>query len=238
MAKKQKDPAVLFYTSDFLTGTMFMSDLQVGKYIRLLCVQHQHGGIIPRSVFDQAVGNDDLIKSKFVECEAGFYNERMADEMERRQQKSSKMATNAKQRVSKSTAIDEQLHSKSIAIAQPIENENENENAIEYNNERIDIFSDAALFEVFNSLYLDPLPLAFKGIDIQSELKQFILKIRGAPDQYGNRDVSGIRNAFLYHLRTARTKNNATTTNRQQNNLTSLVAGFAARHGADAHEGQ
>ena len=38
-----KDPAFLFYPSDFLTGTMFMTDEQVGKYIRLLCAQHQKG---------------------------------------------------------------------------------------------------------------------------------------------------------------------------------------------------
>jgi len=31
-----KDPAVLFYTQDFLTGTFTMTDEQVGKYIRLL----------------------------------------------------------------------------------------------------------------------------------------------------------------------------------------------------------
>jgi hypothetical protein len=36
-----KDPAILFYTSDFLTGTMTFTDEQVGKYIRLLCLQHQ-----------------------------------------------------------------------------------------------------------------------------------------------------------------------------------------------------
>ena len=36
-----KDPAVLFYTSDFLTGTMTMTNDQVGMYIRLLCLQHQ-----------------------------------------------------------------------------------------------------------------------------------------------------------------------------------------------------
>jgi len=40
-----KDPAFLFYASDFLTGTMAMSDAEVGQYIRLLCYQHQHGHI-------------------------------------------------------------------------------------------------------------------------------------------------------------------------------------------------
>ena len=28
---ENKDPAFLFYSSDFLTGTMFMSDVQLGK---------------------------------------------------------------------------------------------------------------------------------------------------------------------------------------------------------------
>ena len=43
--EKNKDPAFLFYSSDFLTGTMFFTDEQVGKYIRLLCAQHQKGQI-------------------------------------------------------------------------------------------------------------------------------------------------------------------------------------------------
>ena len=52
-----KDPAFLFYTSDFLTGTMFMTDEEVGVYIRLLCVQHQHGGLIEKDIFtDRANG--------------------------------------------------------------------------------------------------------------------------------------------------------------------------------------
>ena len=38
-----KDPAVLFYTQDFLVGTMTMSYEQKGKYITLLCLQHQKG---------------------------------------------------------------------------------------------------------------------------------------------------------------------------------------------------
>ena len=38
-----KDPAFLFYSGDFLSGTMLMSDEEVGQYIRLLCLQHQKG---------------------------------------------------------------------------------------------------------------------------------------------------------------------------------------------------
>jgi|GEM_PF-2987034 len=40
-----KDPAFLFYTKDFQSGTQDMSCEEVGAYIRLLMYQHQHGFI-------------------------------------------------------------------------------------------------------------------------------------------------------------------------------------------------
>lgn len=36
-----KDPAFLFYSSDFLSGTMLMTDEEIGQYIKLICLQHQ-----------------------------------------------------------------------------------------------------------------------------------------------------------------------------------------------------
>jgi len=87
-----KDPAFLFYPSDFLTGSMFMSNEQLGIYIRLLCSQHQHGGCIDKVSFNSLVGNNDIIKSKFIETEVGFYNERLAKEMEKRNKKSSNIS--------------------------------------------------------------------------------------------------------------------------------------------------
>ena len=79
-----KDPAFLFYPSDFLTGTMFMTNEQIGIYIRLLCSQHQHGGIIDKDSFNALVGGFNLIKNKFIETETGFYNERLTIEMDKR----------------------------------------------------------------------------------------------------------------------------------------------------------
>ena len=40
-----KDPAFLFYTKDFQSGTQDMSCAEVGAYLRLLMYQHQHGSI-------------------------------------------------------------------------------------------------------------------------------------------------------------------------------------------------
>ena len=33
-----KDPAFLFYSNDFLSGTYLMNDEQVGKYIEIICL--------------------------------------------------------------------------------------------------------------------------------------------------------------------------------------------------------
>ena len=45
-----KDPAVLFYTSDFLSGTITMNYEQKGKYITLLCIQHNQGYLLEEDI--------------------------------------------------------------------------------------------------------------------------------------------------------------------------------------------
>lgn len=82
----KKDPAVLFYTSDFLAGTITMTDDEVGKYIKLLCIQHQRGHL-PESTILQMCGGEknDEIFSKFEVDEDGlYYNERMDVESKKR----------------------------------------------------------------------------------------------------------------------------------------------------------
>ena len=60
-----KDPAVLFYTSDFLSGTFTMTNEQVGKYIRLLCLQHQKGRLTEKDkAFQQSKQRGNQIKKQ------------------------------------------------------------------------------------------------------------------------------------------------------------------------------
>ena len=117
-----KDPAFLFYSSDFLTGTIFFSHDQVGKYIRILCAQHQHGRLSldqMRSVCSGEV--DTQILSKFEKDEKGlFFNPRIEQEIEKRKAHSSKQKLNASMR----------WHKSGNAMAMPLEDENENENEI------------------------------------------------------------------------------------------------------------
>lgn len=131
-----KDPAFPLYTQDFLTGTMFMSYEQTGIYIKLLCAQHQHGGLIPRLAFNSIVGQHDLVREKFIETSDGFFNKRLMDEMVKRQQKSSSLSDNAKKRWEghcKSNAKAYNLH-------MPIEYENEDENIIQQKQQIQEVF--------------------------------------------------------------------------------------------------
>jgi uncharacterized protein YdaU (DUF1376 family) len=126
-----KDPAFLFYTSDFLTGTVFMTNEQAGIYIRLLCAQHQHGGLIEREAFLAATGEHKIIKAKFVETEDGFYNARLMEEMAKRSKKCCNLSDNAKQRWIKTKQKESKSRANVSDLNMPTENENEDEDVIE-----------------------------------------------------------------------------------------------------------
>lgn len=81
-----KDPAFLFYSSDFLVGTYAMSNEQVGKYIRLMCLQHQQGHL-SESIMMSVMGGviDQEVACKFKIDENGcYYNERLDEEATKR----------------------------------------------------------------------------------------------------------------------------------------------------------
>jgi hypothetical protein len=112
-----KDPAVLFYTSDFLSGTFTMDNEQVGKYIRLLCLQHQKGKLSEKDMLSICKAYDNEIWDKFKVENGLYYNERMFNETIRRQKFSESRRNNAKSPKKEST---------SEAYAKHMETETEN----------------------------------------------------------------------------------------------------------------
>ena len=83
--KMSKEPSFNFFPSDFLTGTMLMSNEQVGKYIRLLCLQHQQGHLSEEDMLTICVEYDRKIFSKFKQDEQGnYYNDRLDEEKDKR----------------------------------------------------------------------------------------------------------------------------------------------------------
>lgn len=79
------DPAVLFYTSDFLTGVIDMTMEERGQYITLLCYQHQRGHIKEETI-RLLVGSCSVnVLNHFkIDNNGLYYNERMDIEIEKR----------------------------------------------------------------------------------------------------------------------------------------------------------
>ena len=129
-----KDPAFLFYTGDFTTGTQFFTDEQVGKYIRLLMAQHQHGHLKENQIKMICKSYDEDIMQKFIKDENGLYfNERLDIEIEKRKAYS-KSRSNNKSGKYKNDVINT---SKSYDKHMENENKDENKDTIELNNKGV-----------------------------------------------------------------------------------------------------
>lgn len=80
-----KSPAVLFYTSDFLSGVADLTMEERGQYITLLCIQHQKGDLSEKTICLSVGSASADVMAKFVRLESGLYrNQRMHDEIEKR----------------------------------------------------------------------------------------------------------------------------------------------------------
>ena len=133
-----KDPAVLFYTSDFISGTLTMSHEQRGKYILLLCLQHQNGKLSEREMLKICGEKDEDIWCKFYQEDGYFYNKRMLLETEKRTKYSESRRNNrAKKEDNICKTYDTHM-----------ENENENENKDDIDNKKM-----VSIFEIFRQNY-------------------------------------------------------------------------------------
>ena len=123
-----KDPAFLFYTNDFQSGTLFFTDEQVGKYIRLLMAQHQHGHLNEKQVLFICKTHDNDIMSKFVKDDNGmYYNEKLEAVINSRA-KFSESRRNNRLGKKKDTSEQEEVNNTSNSYVKHMENENEIEN--------------------------------------------------------------------------------------------------------------
>ena len=134
-----KDPAVLLYTQDFLVGTMTMNYEQKGKYIHLLCLQHQKIKLTLKDLKTVLTEEDVDVFEKFPLNSDGFYyNIRMYEEAIKRKNYSESRRTN---RSKKTSDIDVNNLSKrydetyDTTYVPHMENENENEDVNDIVNE-------------------------------------------------------------------------------------------------------
>jgi len=144
-----KDPAVLFYTSDFISGTYTMTDTHVGMYIRLLCLQHQKGALTEQDMLYICKTYVEDVYCKFDKNGDGLYrNKRMDIEIRKR----TAYCESRRENVSKG-------HKKRSTYVEHMENENENRNRV--------INKDKNKKDFIEMLRENP---AYKHIDIDQEL--------------------------------------------------------------------
>lgn len=118
-----KDPAFLFYSSDFLSGTMLMSDEEIGQYIKLLCLQHQKGHLKEKDMLNICHSYNEDIFSKFKKDEEGnYYNERLEYEANKRKAYSESRRNNRK----KKDTDEEDMKKICNSYEEHMENENKN----------------------------------------------------------------------------------------------------------------
>ena len=102
-----------------------MTDEQVGKYIKLLCVQHQKGNLTKEHMINICKSYDKDIFDKFRIDENGlYYNERLRIEIEKRSKycesrRANRISANKDNHMSEHMSTHMLVH---------MENENENEN--------------------------------------------------------------------------------------------------------------
>jgi hypothetical protein len=80
-----KDPAFLFYSSDFLNGVSDLTMEERGQFITLLCLQHQKGTLTDKTI-RLCLGSVSVdVLSKFTKDKQGnYFNERLNEEIEKR----------------------------------------------------------------------------------------------------------------------------------------------------------
>lgn len=131
-----KNPAVLFYTSDFITGTLFMTNEEVGAYIRTLCMQHQKGHLTEEEI-QQICKKNEIFSSIIVHFKQDkkglYYNKRMDKEKDKRQKYSESRARNRSNPNKDMKNISSTYENISKSYEEHMENENEDENINENN---------------------------------------------------------------------------------------------------------
>ena len=130
MAKK---PSISFYTSDFITQTMFLSFEDKGKLIMLYCLQHQHGHL-SKEQMESVCGNlSTSILSFFqLDDEGKYFNEQIEQSMIERDNFIKRQKENGYKRWQKNTVA----HTTANAVAKPLEDEDEDEKEIEDETEK------------------------------------------------------------------------------------------------------
>jgi len=170
-----KDPAFLFYSGDWLQGTMGMTFEEKGAYLELLIFQFNNGkftitqakqvlSICSTSVFHNVI-------QKFNTDGTFFWKQRLTDEIERRQKFSESRRNNAK-----GTKNKDSTPKSDKAYAKHMETENVTETVIKKN--KGDVFESLFTDEKF----ITDLSITHQGKDLKQAFEECYTHHSNAPN--------------------------------------------------------
>lgn len=73
---------------------------------------------------------------------------------------------------------------------------------------------DERLADALDEIYIEQQRMKWSHIDFDLELFAFVEKVRGSPEHYKNHDTGGIRQAFIYQLKSAKKKSDGKSFNK------------------------
>lgn len=129
MAKK---PSISFYTSDFITQTMFLSFEEKGKLIMLYCLQHQHGHL-SKEQMESVCGNlsTSILNFFQLDAEGKYFNEQIENSMIERDNFIKRQKEKSNKRWKKDATEYPTEYPTEHSVGMPLEDEDEKEEEIE-----------------------------------------------------------------------------------------------------------
>lgn len=149
MSEKNKDPAFLFYSADFLIGVADLDMQERGQYITLLALQHQKGHLSEKTIrLSLGCGLEsvsDSVMQKFaIDTTGCLYNERLEKEMQirakftdSRRKNGAKGGRPTKEKAQENLMVIDSLRD-SLSVAEATNNHGVNENENVNEDENID----------------------------------------------------------------------------------------------------
>lgn len=132
-----KDPAFLFYSSDFLSGVCDLTMEERGQYITLLCLQHQKGHLNEKTICLSLGSCSVDVLAKFKKDESGnYYNQKLEDEIIKRTQYTDSRAINGK-KGGRPPKNNNHMDNPSLSTEEPKKNHTEDENKDENKDENL-----------------------------------------------------------------------------------------------------
>lgn len=227
-----KDPAFLFYSSDFLTGVQDLTMEERGQYITLLCLHHQKGRLNAKMIQLACHGNATAdVLAKFRQDEHGlYYHPRLEEEAEKRRAHGEKQREKAAKRWNK-CQTDTTAHATASAMAMPLENENEDESI----NEKKGVQGETSLNR--SNLFRKPQVPTFEDVHrvfiqnggTKEQAEAFYNKHTGTGWFLNNSPIVNYSSLIPSFIRNWKTNHNATTKiNGKSTGAAKLAASLAA----------